>query len=294
MPFVEHGQSTPLCIGNDIASFNINRRYSAAGIDAEIRRYRFDRVMEGPFRPASHFIDFWLHPSPRRSRLLDASYGGLRRPGRVLFLPAGYACQGITDVAEHYSFCLSFQSSFLQDALFQGEGIRLNPCLDVRNTLVHSLMSGLADELTNPGFATDVFFRSAATAIVVQLTRGSDKHFGTATEQTGGDARRAAKVREYIEDNLHGEINLGILAAEVCSSPRHLTRVFKATMGMSVGDYVASSRISRAKALLADPDCPIKTISARCGFSNPRYFATAFRKATGESPGGYRLHARER
>ena len=66
-------------------------------------------------------------------------------------------------------------------------------------------------------------------------------------------------------------------------------RNFKATTGRTITEVVAETRIRRAMTLLSDPSLPIKVIAGRTGFSNQSSFITAFRRATGLTPGTYRM-----
>ena len=57
---------------------------------------------------------------------------------------------------------------------------------------------------------------------------------------------------------------------------------------MTLYAYVDSVRIDRARALLAEGELTLKEIARASGFSTACYFSTAFRRATGETPAGYR------
>jgi AraC family transcriptional regulator len=80
---------------------------------------------------------------------------------------------------------------------------------------------------------------------------------------------------------------LSELAALCKLSVRQLTRGFRASHGCSIGDYIANSRIERAKRLLAS-DQSIKTIAYSLGFNSSSGFCSAFRRATGMTPGEFR------
>jgi AraC family transcriptional regulator len=52
--------------------------------------------------------------------------------------------------------------------------------------------------------------------------------------------------------------------------------------------YQTRSRIEYAKLLLTKPEISITEVGLTIGFSNSSSFVTAFRKATGFTPTGYR------
>jgi AraC family transcriptional regulator len=77
--------------------------------------------------------------------------------------------------------------------------------------------------------------------------------------------------------------------ATLCGiSPRHLQRQFLALTGKTVADYIETTRIEQAKALLEQGGLPIKAVSQACGFSHPNSFTRAFRRSTGQTPLAWR------
>lgn len=77
--------------------------------------------------------------------------------------------------------------------------------------------------------------------------------------------------------------------ATLCNlSVRQLTRGFRVRRGYSIGEYVANSRINGAKRLLASGE-NIKAVAYLLGFSSPSAFSYAFRRATGMTPGEFRV-----
>ncbi len=73
--------------------------------------------------------------------------------------------------------------------------------------------------------------------------------------------------------------------ATLCGiSVRHLQRQFLALTGMTVADYVETTRIAQAKSMLEQGARPIKAIAQACGFSHPNSFTRAFRRSTGQTP----------
>ena len=65
-------------------------------------------------------------------------------------------------------------------------------------------------------------------------------------------------------------------------------RLFVAHLHSPVGGYVIGQRLRAAQSLLQNSSYPIKEIAARIGYSSQLYFATEFKRLTGETPGDYR------
>ena len=60
---------------------------------------------------------------------------------------------------------------------------------------------------------------------------------------------------------------------------------------MTVHSYVQELKLAAAKQLLADTNRSIKDIAYSMGFAHPTGFIAAFRKLSGETPGGFRRRA---
>lgn len=79
------------------------------------------------------------------------------------------------------------------------------------------------------------------------------------------------------------------LAQKLAVSKCHLVRVFGESMGLSPGKYLTLVRVEAAKFYLTARDYSIDTVANLCGFAGGNYFCKVFRKATGMSPGEYRM-----
>ena len=95
-------------------------------------------------------------------------------------------------------------------------------------------------------------------------------------------------VLEYIADNLHRDVSLSELAGLVGLSRFHFSRSFRRTTGLAPYQFILSSRVERAKAMLADTETSMLEISASTGFGTQGQFSAAFRKLTGLTPSQYR------
>ena len=72
-------------------------------------------------------------------------------------------------------------------------------------------------------------------------------------------------------------------------SPAYVSRIFQRELGLSPWAYLTRLRIEHARSLLlAAEHMSIAEIAQRVGFSDPAYFARAFRRHTGKSPVAYR------
>ena len=76
--------------------------------------------------------------------------------------------------------------------------------------------------------------------------------------------------------------------------PDHVRRLFREETGLSPHAYLLSLRIDKAKQLLAQyPKASVTAIASSCGFQDPNYFSTCFKKKTNYSPLEYRRQSAE-
>ena len=95
-------------------------------------------------------------------------------------------------------------------------------------------------------------------------------------------------VRNYIEEHCMEKINLDDLADTFYISKYHLSREYKKTFGITLGNDLTAKRISHAKSLLRFTSDSVEQIAASCGFQNAGYFTKVFRKAENMTPLEYR------
>ncbi|RZI96995.1 MAG: AraC family transcriptional regulator, partial [Rubrivivax sp.] len=84
------------------------------------------------------------------------------------------------------------------------------------------------------------------------------------------------------------ELSLPRLAAQAHLSEFHFARMFRASMGCSVHDWVAARRLDRARALLRETALPLADIAAACGYAGASHLSQRFKTANGTTPGKYR------
>lgn len=141
---------------------------------------------------------------------------------------------------------------------------------------------------TQAGVGNGLFVDCAALALLsILLTAGDEVRRTTLPAEVPGN-HRFSRVVDYIEAHLSQDISLTDLAAVACLSPFHFARAFKARHGLSPVRFVQRRRIERAKHLLVDPDARLIDVAHQCGFADQAHFSTAFRRATGTSPGTWR------
>jgi AraC family transcriptional regulator len=165
----------------------------------------------------------------------------------------------------------------------------------IRDRRIEIMMQEIYAELVQPGFGCDLLIEAACTMILVEIARYGHRlrKASTGVANQGLTPWQLRRINERIEVSLEeGYPGVAELAALCGISHSHLMRTFKAATGWPIHKFIAEERLRTAKRLLVLEDVNAKEISARLGFRSPAYFATAFRRMTGQTPSDYRREAR--
>lgn len=162
----------------------------------------------------------------------------------------------------------------------------LQGLLDIRSDTLRTLMSLVLRELTVPGLGSAESLDALHCLIAAEVRRLFARQVhGSHTGRLA--AWQFRRIRERLSGDEQAPCNAELAA--ICGlSVRHLTRQFQALTGHSLGDYVESCHMERARDLLRSSDLPVKTIAARLGYGHANSFARAFRRVTGTTPLAYR------
>ena len=99
-----------------------------------------------------------------------------------------------------------------------------------------------------------------------------------------------ARVRAFIEENLHNTIDTKNLSAVAQRSPAHFSRSFKRAFGEPPHAYVTKRRLERACHLMVTTSESLSQIALKAGFSDQSHFCRLFQRAHGQSPSIWRRH----
>lgn len=98
----------------------------------------------------------------------------------------------------------------------------------------------------------------------------------------------SSKVIDFIINNYSNDVSLESAAREFYVTPSQLLRTFKKETKFTFWEYLLLYRIEKAKELLHTTNKSVKEISHLCGFKDPNYFSTCFKKHTGYTPKAFR------
>ena len=96
------------------------------------------------------------------------------------------------------------------------------------------------------------------------------------------------RVKEYLLENFQRPMTLESIAWNMRLSREHLARIFRATTGQTVFEYLIFLRLEKAKGMLYDSSLRVHEVAHACGFSSATLFGRTFRRVVGISPSEYR------
>ncbi len=131
----------------------------------------------------------------------------------------------------------------------------------------------LLEELFGPVLATKV-----AKEVVIYLRRTeNDPQLSVFLQYRNHIENRIHKIQDLLSQNLSRKQKITKLAEQVHMSPRNLTRLFKKTTGITIGDYLEKLRVEHAVQLLAKGS-KVKTVANACGLQSSNQLRALLQK----------------
>jgi AraC-like DNA-binding protein len=92
------------------------------------------------------------------------------------------------------------------------------------------------------------------------------------------------RARDHADRCYADPLDVESLAAVAGLSKFHFLRLFKATYGLTPGEYLSQRRIERAQDLLRATNLTVTEVCHAVGFTSLGSFSSRFRAVVGESP----------
>lgn len=259
----------------------------AAGTEAE----SLESIRES-FRSAGKLASY-AYFYPERT-LLTAADGLLDREGRSAELPSS-VFEELADGARRGD--LSLVSAAIQSAedFVRSDRASAEVCSRELARLSRALAAVQAESF--PASAADYRARaersSAATSGIDEFRDAVLESYSDyrARLDNPPDARSAAvlaEVTRIIESDPAGDLSLQRLGDAVGLSPGYLGKIFKASTGVNLVEFVTDQRLSRAAKLLAESAEDVQDIGRSVGFNSPAYFIKRFKERYGRTPYDFR------
>ncbi len=141
--------------------------------------------------------------------------------------------------------------------------------------------------LYNTGLAEDELM---VQSLILELIYYLKKSFLSVRSQKGlkeGNRQVIEDTLEYIKENLTTEMDLAFLANRASFSKIYFHKLFKASTGRTIHQYIEEQRIKKAINFMISTDMTLSQVAYECGFSSQSYFCYAFKRNTGLTPRAY-------
>ena len=102
------------------------------------------------------------------------------------------------------------------------------------------------------------------------------------------DSPAITQARTYIRDHSDDSMSLAAVARVVNMSATYFSQKFKEMTGINFIEYVARTRVEKARNLLLNPNRRVSEVAFEVGFQSLSQFNRAFKKVAGVSPREYR------
>ena len=99
-------------------------------------------------------------------------------------------------------------------------------------------------------------------------------------------------VRDYIRQHYREDLSNQFLAQLVGYHEYYLNRVFTASVGTGLHNYLLKQRLTQASYLILNSQLPLTAVSEQVGFKSYPHFSACFKQAYGFSPAQYRKYLR--
>ena len=181
----------------------------------------------------------------------------------------------------HWKYCNTFSHKFEKvklekNRLFTSDE-RIHTSAGVSSGIDLSLF--LIEKLYGSKLALDV-----AKEIVIYFRRtGSDPQLSIFLQYRNHLEERVHNVQDYLIDNLSNTPNMEELADKVYMSKRNLTRLFKSTVGITIGEYLEKLRLERATSLLSEGN-KVSFVAQQIGLKSSNQLRNILKKHKGLLP----------
>ncbi|MBB3110090.1 two-component system response regulator YesN [Paenibacillus phyllosphaerae] len=124
--------------------------------------------------------------------------------------------------------------------------------------------------------------KAAAARLLTDIIQQMKKDKGARSEWI------MTKCKEYMEEHLHEDIGLDLVAQRFYYNASYFSILFKNHFGVSFTDYLVKTRMQRARHLLLQSDQKVADIAKAVGYKDIKYFNKVFKKMFLHSPDEFR------
>lgn len=219
-----------------------------------------------------------------------------RKPGAVLFIPAGCHWKGWESGASTAAYLsISVEPSFVTDVFSRMTSRalpKLSPDLCCEDAIIMNAARGIGDEINDRNPLSTMLVESYVATMFAQLFRR--QKYAPPVQKGGLAGVPLRRVIEKIDGDLTADLSLSELANIAGLSIPHFCRAFKQTLGCAPHAFIVQRKIERAKEYLRLSTMSVTDVAFLCGFSSSSHFSNTFRREAGVTPQAFRNSSLEK
>jgi AraC family transcriptional regulator len=266
-----------------------------AGGWLEVRNYAWSQPIENVWSTEKrcYLISMSLAGHESASVVTNLKTGQcdrLESGGRIFLVPPEQTMQCQSRKGQVRSMRCMLEASLVESLLdavpsWDWRHVPLHQAMHLGGGQIEWLLRRMYREIREPEFATVPVLETLAKQLAVEILRRFHPY---CTERRGFIGGLSARHKRLIRERLRAPEPLPDREelANLCHmTVRHLSRAFRTETGQTLGRYIESVMVERAKALLM-AGVSVRDVAASIGYATSSSFTSAFRRATGLLPSG--------
>lgn len=171
------------------------------------------------------------------------------------------------------------------------DAIRLNPFLGEQVSAIREMLLEIGDAYLNPERFNNLFCIGQVFLVFHRILGAAPVRAITREERISQEKRnkRLASLIRFVDENYMHKIRLSDFAEAEGFSMSYLSHFIKSTLNQSFQEYVNSVRVNCACKLISGGEEKLTAVCMASGFSDYRYFSSAFKRQFGMTPEQYKL-----
>lgn len=199
---------------------------------------------------------------------------------------------------EHEGIVIVFNPTFIKDS--DTINTDLTACFNKRSENFSHLRSLNQDQImqidnyikdiiggdSSYEYGLDVLKKISLIELLILINRIYEQSDAIFTKSSLVSYQKTKPIIDYINKNIHTELTLELISQQFFISKYHLCRIFKASTGHTVNEYINSRRVYKACELLREGVSIMQACEA-VGMENTSHFISVFKNITGTTPKKY-------
>ncbi|WOO39294.1 AraC family transcriptional regulator [Rubellicoccus peritrichatus] len=138
----------------------------------------------------------------------------------------------------------------------------------------------------HPDFFAKAIVQSSLHILIHEALQAFERSKDTSSKRVY--STRIQRAIHWFRKNIEENITIEEAAEHAGLKPSQFRNLFRKETGFSPIEYLTRIRIEKAKQLLIDTELSVTDVAFQLGFNTSQYFATSFRRVTGQTPRAFR------